>query len=63
LRSRGRMTREDLRAVFSRHLTSSALQVALDALVAAGKVRCTKEQTAGRPIEWWEWVDESEAAE
>ncbi|HEV2459833.1 MAG TPA: DNA/RNA-binding winged helix domain-containing protein [Ktedonobacterales bacterium] len=50
------MSRNELRGLFSRHLPSAALQTALDALVNAGKVRQTKEQTPGRPVEQWEWI-------
>lgn len=56
LQRRGRMRREELRALFSRHLPATALQVALDALEQAGKARQTLEQTGGRPGEYWEWV-------
>jgi hypothetical protein len=56
LRQSGRMRREELRALFSRHLPAAALQVALDALERAGKVHQTKEQTAGRPVEFWNWA-------
>lgn len=57
LRLRGKMRRNDLRALFSRHVESAAIQVALDALVRAGKVRTFAERTEGRSIEWWEWVE------
>jgi hypothetical protein len=56
LRSKGRMSRDELRGLFSRHQPSAAIQAALDALAAAGKVRCVKEQTRGRAFEYWEWV-------
>jgi hypothetical protein len=54
LRTRGALGRRELLGLFSRHLPSAALQVALDALLRMGKVRCTEVQTAGRPVERWE---------
>jgi uncharacterized protein DUF3987 len=56
LQSRGRMRRDEIRNLFQRHQPSGVIQVALDALLAAGKVRTWQEQTPGRPVEWWEWV-------
>ena len=55
LRRKGRMSRDALRGLFNRHLESAALQVALDSLLKAGKVRTYQEQTKGRSVEWWEW--------
>jgi len=56
LRARGKLSRDELRGLFSRHQPSAAIQMALDALLAARKVRCVKQQTPGRSFEYWEWV-------
>lgn len=58
LQREGRMRREQLLALFSRHQATASIQLALDALQRAGRVRSSKEQTSGRPIEWWQWVGE-----
>ncbi|MGC2284445.1 MAG: DUF3987 domain-containing protein [Candidatus Acidiferrum sp.] len=47
------LTRTDIQNLFGRHCESVEIESALRLLSERGSVRCTKEQTDGRPVERW----------
>lgn len=50
----GPLSQNDLMDLFGRHVRSSRLVTALEALVAAGHIRSRREETSGRPRTLWE---------
>ena len=54
LRSRGRMTRSKISDMLGRHENAARLDAALDALEVAGRAHRSREETGGRPVEYWE---------
>ena len=47
------MTRTEIRDLFSRHKNQHQINRALTLLAELGRIRCTKEETGGRPTERW----------
>jgi hypothetical protein len=56
LRANGPMSQYELVDLFGRHVPSAKLNRALEALLAAGKVRSSRVETGGRPRTVWEAV-------
>jgi hypothetical protein len=54
LRSRGRMTRSEISDMLGRHENGARLDAALVALETAGRAQKSREETGGRPVEYWE---------
>jgi Bifunctional DNA primase/polymerase, N-terminal len=50
------MTRNEIMDLFQRNESSARIAAVLASLMAKGRVRSSKEQTAGRPVEWWEFL-------
>jgi hypothetical protein len=50
------MSRTDISAALARHASREAIDRALNALRALGRVRCNVAPTGGRPTEVWEVV-------
>lgn len=53
---RGPLTRTEIWGLLGRHTSAEAVQQALDTLVADGRARCEREETAGPPRELWSAV-------
>jgi hypothetical protein len=54
LRQRGAMTTTEISNLFGRNRSAEVIQLALEALMAAGKIRRSQRQTAGRSATVWE---------
>ncbi|MGA7991407.1 MAG: DUF3987 domain-containing protein [Thermoanaerobaculia bacterium] len=53
LRQAARMSRDEIRDLFNRHVPAQRITAALALLDRTGKAFMTKEATGGRPVEWW----------
>jgi hypothetical protein len=54
LRARGRLSRDQIRDIFSRHVPAERIAAALAFLESRGRARKRTEETGGRPVEIWE---------
>ncbi len=64
LRSTEGMSRKDIRDdVFQKHITTARLTTALELLQRNGLATCTKEETDGRPREFWTIIHEDDTEE
>jgi hypothetical protein len=57
----GRKKREEITALFSRHVKAGAIDFALEQLRAAGQARSYQESSGGRPVTWWEYVEQEQS--
>ena len=58
--SGGRLSRQQISALFHGHLSSSRIEAALEQLISLGAISQTSQPTGGRPSTLWSAIPESE---